>query len=85
MDGQFPAELYDDYCFQMGVPRARLALSVDLLTDAIVRLGRHRMYDHTPDGRPRPNRDIEASLAELEHVRRLLVEALRESAADARK
>lgn len=81
MDGEFPTELFDDYCFQMGQSRARLALSVDLLTDVIVRLGRHRVYDRRPDGRPRPNRDIETSLAELEHIRRLLVESLRESAA----
>lgn len=77
----FPVETYEDYAFQMGAPRARLAMSVDLLTDAIVRLGRHRVYDRGPDGKPRPNRDIDEALGELEHVRRLLVESLRETGA----
>lgn len=79
MSTPFPAETFEDYTLQMGVTRARLAISVDLLTDAIVRLGRHRVYERGPDGRPRPKRDIDEALGELEHVRRLLVESLRET------
>jgi hypothetical protein len=69
----------------MGAPRARLALSVDLLTDATIRLGNHRVFTHAPSGRTRRDADIEAALSEIEHVRKLLVTSLAESPGSASK
>jgi hypothetical protein len=62
----------DDYIFKMGPARARQAMSMDLLTDALVLLGRHRVYTHAPTGKTKRDRDIDAAIAQLEHIRQLL-------------
>lgn len=70
-------ERLESYAFQMGPERARLALAMDLLTDAIILLGQNRVYTHEVSGRQRRDRDIESALQSLNHVKRLLTGSLR--------
>ncbi len=74
----FPTDTLENYTFQMGAARARLALAVDLVTDITIRIGNHRVYTHAPTGKTKRDADVEAALSELEHVRKLLTTALAE-------
>jgi hypothetical protein len=67
----------EHYSFQMGPDRARLAVAMDELTDAIILLGKHRLYVHEPTGEEKLNGDVNAALNHLEHVKRLLTAGLR--------
>lgn len=69
-------EALEQYTFQMGADRARLALAVDLITDITIRLGHHRVYTHAPTGKTKRDADVEAALLELDHIRKLLLPSL---------
>ena len=49
----------DKYEFQMGVERGRLALTLDLLTDALVLVGQHGVYCQSARQPGKPAMDIQ--------------------------
>ena len=46
--------------FMMGVPRGRLAVTLDVLTDALVLVGQHGVYCQSARGAGQPALDIQA-------------------------
>ncbi len=52
-------EELEKYEFQMGLPRGRLALTLDLLTDALVLVGQHGVYCQSARQAGKPAMDIQ--------------------------
>lgn len=52
-------EELERYEFQMGVERGRLALTMDLLTDALVLVGQHGVYCQSARQAGKPAMDIQ--------------------------
>src|SRR5215468_1811147 len=48
-----------DYEFQMGIERGRLALTLDLLTDALVLVGQHGVYCQSARQPGKPAMDVQ--------------------------
>ena len=48
------------YETQMGVPRGRLALAMDVLTDALILVGQHGVYCQSARQPGKPAMDIQA-------------------------
>jgi hypothetical protein len=53
------SEELESYEFQMGLERGRLALALDLLTDALVLVGQHGVYCQSARQPDRPAMDIQ--------------------------
>lgn len=53
------SEELESYEFQMGLERGRLALALDLLTDALVLVGQHGVYCQSARQPGRPAMDIQ--------------------------
>jgi hypothetical protein len=49
----------DDYQFMMGAERGRLAVSLDLLTDALVLVGQHGVYCQSARQPGKPAMDVQ--------------------------
>ncbi|MCC6343206.1 MAG: hypothetical protein IT166_13460 [Bryobacterales bacterium] len=49
----------EDYEFQMGIERGRLALTLDLLTDALVLVGQHGVYCQSARQPGKPAMDVQ--------------------------
>jgi hypothetical protein len=68
------------YEFMMGVPRGRLAVTMDLLTDAMVLVGQHGVYCQSQRYPDRPVMDVELvlkSLTDAKELVRAVMEELR--------
>ncbi|MGH9603340.1 MAG: hypothetical protein ACRD24_13230 [Terriglobales bacterium] len=66
------------YEFMMGVPRGRLALTLDLLTDALVLVGQHGVYCQSQRYPDRPTMDVELVLKSLNGAKDLVREVMEE-------
>lgn len=77
------------YEFQMGVPRGRLAATLDALTDAIVLVGQHGVYCQSARQPGRPSMDVQLILKLLNDSKELVSSTIEElknkSAADERR
>lgn len=71
-----PNERLGDYEFRMGKTRGKLALAMDLLTDALIVLGQNKVYVHQATGKRKRDNDIEGAIHSLEQVKKLLTHAL---------
>ena len=60
------------YEFMMGVPRGRLALTLDLLTDALVLVGQHGVYCQSARTPGRPTLDIALVLEQIGDAKELV-------------
>lgn len=68
------------YEFMMGVPRGRLAVTMDILTDAMVLVGQHGVYCQSRRYPDRPVMDVELvlkSLTDAKELVRAVMEELR--------
>ena len=65
-------EELERYEFMMGVPRGRLALTLDLLTDALVLVGQHGVYCQSQRYPDRPSLDVELVLKCLNSAKDLV-------------
>ncbi|HSA93485.1 MAG TPA: hypothetical protein VLE48_10775 [Terriglobales bacterium] len=68
------------YEFMMGVPRGRLAVTMDILTDAMVLVGQHGVYCQSQRYPDRPVMDVELvlkSLTDAKELVRAVMEELR--------
>ena len=66
------SEELERYETQMGVARGRLALALDLLTDALVLVGQHGVYCQSARQAGKPKMDIQAILKGLEGSKELV-------------
>ncbi len=65
-------EELERYEFMMGVPRGRLAVTMDLLTDAMTLVGQHGVYCQSNRFPNRPAMDIELVLKSLNDSKELI-------------
>ncbi|HSE50165.1 MAG TPA: hypothetical protein VLA96_13245 [Terriglobales bacterium] len=66
------------YEFQMGVPRGRLAATLDTLTDAIVLVGQHGVYCQSARQPGRPAMDVQLILKLLNDSKELVSSTIQE-------
>lgn len=64
--------------FQFGVEGGRLAVSLDLLTDALVMVGQHGVYCQSARQPGKPAMDIQIVTRHLEHAKELVASVLAE-------
>jgi len=64
------------YEFQMGVERGRLALTMDLLTDALVLVGQHGVYCQSARTPGKPVMDVRLIQQQLEGAKQLVVDVM---------
>jgi hypothetical protein len=65
-----------NYEMQMGVARGRLALALDLLTDALVLVGQHGVYCQSERQAGKPKMDIQLILKGLGDTKELVADVL---------
>ena len=64
--------------FMMGLERGRLAVTLDLLTDALVLVGQHGVYCQSERLPGRPKMDIALVLEQLDDAKQLVQSAMQE-------
>lgn len=75
------AEL-EQHEFMMGVERGRLAVALDLLTDALIMVGQHGVYCVSNRNPSKPALDLQAVLSDMEDAKELIqsvMERIREN------
>lgn len=66
------------YEFQMGVERGRLALTLDLLTDALVLVGQHGVYCQSARQPGKPAMDVQLIGQQIEEAKQLVADVMAE-------
>jgi hypothetical protein len=72
------ADELERYEMQMGVARGRLALALDLLTDALVLVGQHGVYCQSARQAGKPKMDIQAIVKGLADSKELVADVMDE-------
>lgn len=65
-------EELEKYEFMMGPTRGRLAVSLDMLTDALILVGQHGVYCVSQRNPSKPALDIETVLNEINGAKQLI-------------
>jgi hypothetical protein len=65
-------EELEKYEFMMGVPRGRLAVTMDLITDAMAFVGQHGVYCQSQRWPGKPVMDIQIIMKQLANAKELL-------------
>lgn len=63
---------------QMGVSRGRLALTMDVLTDALILVGQHGVYCQSARQPGKPAMDIQAIVKSLNDAKLLIADVMQE-------
>jgi hypothetical protein len=71
-------EELDHYEFRMGVPRGRLAVALDTLTDALTLVGQHGVYCQSARQPGRPAMDIQLVLKGITDAKELVSSVMEE-------
>ena len=71
-------EELEKYEFMMGVPRGRLAVTLDLLTDALTLAGQHGVYCQSQRYPNRPVMDVELIMKSLNDAKELIKTVMEE-------
>ena len=66
--------------FMMGVPRGRLAVTLDVLTDALVLVGQHGVYCQSARHLGKPAMDIQIIAKSIEDAKQLITDVMSELA-----
>lgn len=73
------SSVFDDRCetlekheFMMGVSRGRLAVSLDMLTDALILVGQHGVYCTSARNPAKPALDLQAVMQQLTGAKELI-------------
>jgi len=80
----------EKYEFMMGPARGRLAVSLDMLTDALILIGQHGVYCTSQRNPSKPALDLETVLGEINGAKELIQSVMeelrreRDAASDAR-
>ncbi len=64
--------------FMMGIPRGRLAVSLDILTDALVLVGQHGVYCQSARQPGKPALDIQMITRSISDAKELISSVLEE-------
>jgi hypothetical protein len=64
--------------FMMGVPRGRLAVTLDILTDALVLAGQHGVYCQSARQPGKPAMDIQAITRSISDAKELISSVMEE-------
>jgi hypothetical protein len=62
----------EKYEFMMGPARGRLAVSLDMLTDALILIGQHGVYCASQRNPSKPALDLETVLGEINGAKELI-------------
>ena len=68
----------EKYEFMMGIPRGRLAVTLDLLTDALVLVGQHGVYCQSSRQPGKPAMDLQIILEALNGSKDLISSVMEE-------
>ncbi|HZD48153.1 MAG TPA: hypothetical protein VE178_05340 [Silvibacterium sp.] len=68
----------EKYEFMMGPARGRLAVSLDMLTDALILIGQHGVYCISQRNPSKPALDIETVLGEINGAKELIQSVMEE-------
>jgi hypothetical protein len=71
-------EELEQYEFMMGMPRGRLAVSLDMLTDALALVGQHGVYCQSARQPNRPTMDIQIIMQSLTGAKELVSSVMEE-------
>ncbi|HET9742182.1 MAG TPA: hypothetical protein VFQ00_05475 [Terriglobales bacterium] len=66
----------EKYEFMMGTARGRLAVTLDLLTDALVLVGQHGVYCTSNRNPSKPALDVQSVLASIEGAKELIASVM---------
>jgi hypothetical protein len=65
-------EELEQHEFMMGVPRGRLAVTMDMLTDALVLVGQHGVYCRSNRNPSQPSNDMQIVLKAINDAKELI-------------
>ena len=68
----------EKYEFMMGTARGRLAVSLDMLTDALILVGQHGVYCASQRNPSKPALDLETVLSEINGAKELIQSVMQE-------
>jgi hypothetical protein len=68
----------EKYEFMMGPARGRLAVSLDMLTDALILIGQHGVYCVSQRNPSKPALDLETVLGEINGAKELIQSVMEE-------
>ncbi len=68
----------EKYEFMMGVPRGRLAVTMDMITDAMAFVGQHGVYCQSQRWPGKPVMDIQIIMKQLSGAKELLQSVMQE-------
>jgi hypothetical protein len=68
----------EKYEFMMGPARGRLAVSLDMLTDALILIGQHGVYCPSQRNPSKPALDLETVLGEINGAKELIQSVMEE-------
>ena len=68
----------EKYEFMMGPVRGRLAVSLDMLTDALILIGQHGVYCVSQRNPSKPALDLETVLGEINGAKELIQSVMEE-------
>jgi hypothetical protein len=71
-------EELEKYEFMMGIPRGRLAVTMDLITDAMAFVGQHGVYCQSQRWPGKPVMDIQIIMKQLTDAKELLQSVMQE-------
>jgi hypothetical protein len=71
-------EELDQYEFMMGVPRGRLAVALDVLTDALTMVGQHGVYCQSARQPGMPAMDIQIVMKGITDAKELISSVMEE-------
>jgi hypothetical protein len=71
------AEL-EKYEFMMGVARGRLAVTMDMLTDALILVGQHGVYCTSNRNPTKPALDLQSVLSSIDGAKQLISSVMEE-------
>ena len=66
------------YEFMMGMERGRLAVSLDMLTDALILVGQHGVYCTSTRNPSKPAMDLQIILSQINGAKELIQSAMTE-------
>ncbi|HEX9120208.1 MAG TPA: hypothetical protein VF840_06680 [Terriglobales bacterium] len=71
-------EELEKYEFMMGIPRGRLAVTMDLITDAMAFVGQHGVYCQSQRWPGKPVMDIQIVMKQLADAKQLVQSVMQE-------
>lgn len=71
-------ETLEKHEFMMGVPRGRLAVTLDMLTDALILVGQHGVYCTSARNPMKPALDLDTIMQQITGAKELIQSVMQE-------